>query len=248
MKLPHAYQLYGLEQTNIACLAYTGMVSFRDYWDAKYTEMSSFMPIAYERLIANHLAQILNGLLHVRDQGCIIRRLELDYIMVVTSGGGDEEHPVINPAPWDFDDMLDIDPEPLCLDVVALLLTMFHLDPSTTPLTGLLQAIPAKTKYSQGFHRLLPLLTSHSWESIIHARDLMEFLLWGPEEEEWKNLMAADDPPQAFNVWLEVARSTLVTQFAVQRPPPTIEVANKLRCFCALTGSALRDAAKLLRS
>lgn len=241
---PKVYQLFGVEQTNIAVLGYNSVDSLTNYIQETHRKLKS-SSAEFERNACYIMSHILNGLLFLYERNLQVAKLHSNEILVVEVQK-DEKYCVVNvtsPAK----DLLGQDNQ-LFDSVIALIFQVMKLrwnkkeDPYTV--------IPVKSKYSQAFRKLVALLYQKQFtlQSLIMARNILEYILWGPDEQEAKVFKESKNLEEAHAVWLEVGRCKLINQMALGNAEAegNLARASRIRFLCSMTGSALADTAKII--
>ena len=228
------YQLFGDVETNIAVLNYHSIDSI-DHYCHEMALLYASDSEKYDRCICYILAQILNALLYVHDRVHSLSSLRLHNVTVVTCVTSSEKRIILNPTKQNEQSGI---PE-LCDDIV-ILLTKDLLQSSKH------SSIPS-TRYSKGFNEVIQVLKSGSdLEALIDTRNMLEFMLWGPVEEDIEILLLAEQREHTFHVWLELVRCRCVNTLALERNAPSIEAADRLKFLCSVNGQSLYNTAKML--
>lgn len=263
-------------QTNMAVITYHSIQSLDTYICDKLREQASVNREAYERTVCYFLYQILCAVLSSHDGTSVyvIKTVKVEDILVVThSFSADEHHLVINPLSSGEIEVME--EEVLCSDLIELLCRLLDINIETTKTStsnGVKGAIvsvgtanvdcninylknvsgevagkmTSKSRFMQGLKRLVEVLTGGSISSVVIARSLLEYTLWGPTDKEIRSLLLAEDREQAFCIWLEVTRCKGVNELALGQLTKTLELAHMFHFLCSVTGTAMLDVTKLL--
>lgn len=198
----------------------------------------------YEQSICHCVVEVLNALLYLRDSGCSVLRLTDEDVLMARFSDA-RWHPFIKPSVMTFDICTDVDSALLNDDLVRLLCLMLRVDPSGK-LDRPESKIVSQTKYSRGLQRLVRILQQNTWEGLEIGRNLVEFLLWGPSEEEAKLVAMTETRETSFRVWLEVARCRMTSELVLQANRNNLELANQAKFLCRATENSLLGVTKLL--
>jgi hypothetical protein len=199
----------------------------------------------FERYISYSLAQILDGVLGSHDSKHPVFILKPADILAVTCGERPEKFLVINPACTSTSDNKAF--KPLFLDLIRVVFFLLNIDcPSTMESDVLLLKIPRRSRYSHALRLLVTfMLTGSTFQDVLYARNFLEFLLWGPNEDEVTTMNLTKDPAGAFSLWLDMARHRTVAKFAREHHAASVELTHMLRFYCTETGVSLRNIAAL---
>ena len=243
------YQLGGMVHTNMAVITYHSIHSFEEHMkNVIHKKIKNGEP--YERTVCYYIFQILNAVLSAHDGSSLytIKCVNLnDILLVEHPNAKNEPYLVINPLrSADFD---RLDEETLCSDLINVLLQLLNLDPPTDPKSrGSSRKIQASgdTRFTSGMRRFVDVLEKRTFNCLLVARSIMEYLLWGPADREMKSLLLAEDREQSFCIWLEVTRCKFVNELALGQLNRNLELSHMFHFLCAVTGSSLLDVTKLL--
>ena len=225
-------QPLGDVETNIAVLNYHSVDSIDNYCREialLYVNDND----KYDRSVCYILAQILNALLYIHDRIHLVSSLRSHNVAVVAFGVDSKKRVIVNPTKGRGD------LRQLCDDIVILLTRDLLRD-------SISASIPS-TRYTKGFDEIVRVLkTGGDLDAVICARNMSEFMLWGPVKEDVEILSLADQREQTFHVWLELVRCRCVNTLALERNAPSVEAADRLKFLCAVTGQSLYNTAKML--
>ena len=241
---PDAYQQVGVVHTHVSVLNYQSIMSLEDYLkgikDLYFTDAQ-----AYERNVCYMLSQIVSGILYVNDQGCPMKVINKRDILIVTPNGYDEKLVVINPFGYQqFKATMNFKAVSDQVNKLALLFLQLNIPHETK---DVYKRVPQKTTYSKGIRKVVQTLSeTNDLQGLLTVKDLLEFLLWGPHEDEIKALTLAENREEAFAIWLEIERCKIVNKYAVEQPRPSVEECSVMMFLCSASGSSLFDTTKLL--
>ncbi|CAH1789769.1 unnamed protein product [Owenia fusiformis] len=74
----------------------------------------------------------------------------------------------------------------------------------------------SRTPYTRGLFKVLQLLYQGSSECLKKCMTILEFMLWGPCEEDIKTMTLAEDRVQAFHVWLTVEQTRILNDTTIK--------------------------------
>ena len=227
-------QPLGDVETNIAVLNYHSVDSIDNYC-REIAVLYANDSDKYDRSVCYILAQILNALLYIHDRIHLVSSLRSHNVVVVAVGVDSKKRVIVNPTKRNG----RCDLRQLCDDIVILLTRDLLRDSAST-------SIPS-TRYLKGFDEIVRVLkTGSDLDAVICARNMSEFMLWGPVEEDIEILLLADQREHTFHVWLELIRCQCVNTLALERNAPSVEAADRLKFLCAVTGQSLYNTAKTL--
>ena len=240
------YSIYGTVQATVAMIRCSAICCLEDYM-AGIHHLYEKDPIPYERNVCYILVQLLNGLLYLHTKGFPLPSITTKDVLVVTPCGGDEKTIVLNP----FNNQLKITPPRAVKkqngteEVEGIIAELLQIIPD--PEQDISAQIGGQTSFSRGLQKVAHALRTLDQHPLTIARNIAEFLLWGPQEEEIKTLSLAEDREQAFSVWLELERCKMLNQFAKMPVSHcSVEERNHIKFLCRTTGYTLFDTTKLL--
>ena len=222
-------------------MKYTSITNL-NYYMTGIVPLQSTDPEDFERLVCYLMDQVINGLLYLQGKACTQYSIDTTDILLLTSKGYREKFVCINPH--------CIEKQKRTKRSVGenLKHLLFELLQSTVPMADcdLSGCIPLRSSYSRALCKLAQMLTDEADNMLQLARNLLEFVLWGPNEEDLKCLTLAEDRQQAFEVWISLERCRVVTRYALQVMQPRLEEAHHIRFLCSLTGTDLFQITKIL--
>lgn len=230
----------------VAVLLCSDVATLDSFWEREHAKvLDESTTIVFEQSICLCLVQVLNALLYLRDSGCTVLRLSSeDVIMTLTSDS--KWHPLVKPSVMTFDVCSDHDSAFLGEDVTQLLFQMLRTDLGK-PDRQEARVVTPRTRYSRGLQRVLrTLVAPRTWEGLETGRSLLEFVLWGPSEEEAKFVAMTDTRETSFRVWLEVARCRMASALVLELERHNLELANQAKFLCRVTENSLLGVTKLL--
>lgn len=240
---PSRYKVYGSQTTSVLVTNYTSVTSLEDYLAILNSAYESDPP-TYDRSVCYIMLQVLNGLIYVHDKGCPIRSLGTRDILVVSSNGYEEKYIVINPH---CRQRPELSLQSVGKELTKILLKLLHVEVPTFRMKQDLSArIPTRSTYSRSFQRMVQILEGKDISDIILARNLMDFMLWGPTDEDIKLIGCSENRKQGFEVWLTMEQCRAVSRYAIEGLEPLLEEANLMRFLCSATGAMLFEITKCL--
>ena len=238
------YQLGGMVHTNMAVITYHSIETFEAYVQRViHRRIVTHEP--YERLVCSVMFQVLNAALSAHDGSSLytLKTVNTSDILVVehvTAKG--EPYVVVNPLrSADFE---RFDEQLLCNDLIKLLCFLLKLPADSQKAAS--ASVTGTSRFALGLKRFLSVLEHGTFSSILIARSIVEYLLWGPSDKEIKSLLLAEDRQQAYCIWLEVTRCRFVNELALAQLNRNLELSHMFHFLCAVTGSSLLDVTKLL--
>ncbi len=234
MPTPHGYT---------AVLHYTSVCSLQNYIAAN-SQLQHIDPLQYERTVVYIMCQLLHGLVYLHGQGCGTEGLDWADILVVTSGGYDEQYIVVNPHTLK-QTLTTTTPQQTAKCLLHVLFKLLNVSISRSASVST-ATIPPKSQYSKGLQKLGSVLGADSFEMFVTCKDMVEMLLWGPGEETCRSLCEADDPYEAFASWQAVEMCRIVARYATDPIQPSLQQAGLMRFLVSANETTLLNTAKLL--
>lgn len=214
------------------------------HWGRERATSEDSSAARFEQSVCHCVVEVLNAVLYLRDSGCSVLRLSDDDVLMARFSDA-RWHPLVKPSALTFDVCTDLDSALLNDDIVRLLCLMLRVD-SSGKVDRLELKMVSRSKYSRGLQRLVRILQQNTWEGLESGRNLLEFLLWGPSEEEAKLVAMTETRETSFRVWLEVARCRMTSELVLQANRNNLELANQARFLCRATESSLLGVTKVL--
>ena len=243
------YQFYGMVQTNIAVFAYDSVQSLPAYLKVVDQENRNNQE-AHHHSLCYILSQVFSAVLYSQDldAACAVQTIHPRDVLVVTSGGREEKYVVVNNVCQQRNSNDDI--AIVCRDLIRLIFYMLNLQrPSDSDLQDCHTFLPSRTVCSRGLKKIVQVLQEATFESLVSAWNMLQFLLWGPSEAEIKSMTLAEKRELAFSMWLEVSRSRTVNKVAMEgKDDLDIRTANMCRYLYSTTGTVLFETTKLMCS
>lgn len=249
----------GLVYTNIAVLNYSS-IKLLETWikDISAQRQASADATDCDRQICYAMFQILNGVLSLHDGSSFftVRTLRLKDILVCScstgqKGDSPEEYLVINPLHTCQDKPIEYE-ELLCQDTFNVLLALLNFSDDTGTKSSEIAALEAACSGRNSLTLSMlkqcgkTLAAATSISQLMVARSMLQFILWGPQEEEIRSLLLAKDREHAFCVWLEVMRCRCINELALGQVKPSLEVAHRFHFLCSITGATVFQLSKML--
>lgn len=230
----------------VAVLLCSDVATLDNFWEREHDKvLDESTTIVFEQSVCLCLVQILNALLYLRDSGCTVLRLASEDVIMARLSDS-KWHPLVKPSVMTFDICSDHDSAFLGEDVTQLLFQMLRMESGKADRQEMKVVLP-RTRYSRGLQRVLRLLVvPRTWEGLETGRNLLEFLLWGPSEEEAKFVAMTDKRDTSFRVWLEVARCRMASDLVLEMERHNLELANQAKFLCRVTENSLLGVTKLL--
>ena len=226
----------GMIKSYILVIRYETLESLEDYTKQMHDLKECDLPL-YEKNACYVFSQVLNGILYLEEKGFVIDNFSSRNVLLVTHHNSDERHIVVNHSR--FLSQVKVGAKVKGHEVIRILLDLLQVKDEDEVLD----------MYSRGLQKIIQFL--HDEENgLLKVKNALEFMLWGPQDEEIKCLTLAEDREQAFNIWLDVERNAMVNKYAAmtmqQELPISIEEMSQVRFLCRASGSRLFENTKLL--
>ena len=198
-----------------------------------------------ERLVCYSLSRVLSAVLCLRAAGCPVSRLRAEDVLYIRAERTAAWCATVR-ASVVADICLERHAGAVCDDAAALLQLMLRADPAS--LKDRAAAATPRAAHSRALLRAARLLAERTWHGVSAARDLLEFVLWGPPEGEARIAAMGGEGSReaAFRAWLDVARCRALARLVLEPGACDGEVADQVGFLCRVTDSTLIEVTKHL--
>jgi len=228
----------------VGLLLFQSVSGLDEYWHLQWKLLQKSV-VTLERLACLSLAQIIGVVLALHDCGHPVTRLHHGDVVYVQRDASADWYPVVRMSVVGSI-CLERDAAAVCDDATLLILRMLCVDTEKGDRTLSPLSAP-RTLFSRVLQRAARLLKEKTWESLSTARDVIEYTLWGPPEDEAKiAAMTEDRRETAFRLWLDVTRCRLLSQLVLDANSCGLETGNQVRYLCRMTDTLLLDTTKHL--